>query len=295
MHSHLWSADVLLRRWSMKALGLIAHRDDTPRLLDRLRIEDDFEAQTWGTAALIATAGDRSMAELCADAGVERSTPFWLAARLYAPHHWINHHWQPTTVSLTDDEITLKWAIFLAGYDKAPEDMFSPRYDNRIFLGELNQHESPMLAEYSVWALWERPDLGFPDLRIAPDQFLKKPENARKWLYRLLLQSPNLGGQDLAIIEEYRTKEKSASAREGLAAGLAERMAPPLHNIALDWYDDESDASVQDILLSSMAAKSDENSDFTEVVRHRFVEAGAKGHLRKRLLAAAEGTNLYGH
>jgi hypothetical protein len=81
---------------------------------------------------------------------------------------------------LNDDDLTLEWATFLIGYGKAPPHLFHPKYDNEVFLGELNSHGNPEISEYSVWATWERPEYGFGHLKIPIDQFDKHPANVRK-------------------------------------------------------------------------------------------------------------------
>lgn len=69
IHSHLGSKEILLRRWSLKALGLIGHPDDMARIVSSLKVETDVEAQTWGAAALLSNADDRGIKEVCEEAG----------------------------------------------------------------------------------------------------------------------------------------------------------------------------------------------------------------------------------
>jgi hypothetical protein len=92
VHSHLHSQATLLRRWSLKALGLIGHPDDSVRIVARLRVEQDQEAQTWGAAALLRNADDQGVKEVCVAAGLEGGTAIALAARLYAPDRWLRKY-----------------------------------------------------------------------------------------------------------------------------------------------------------------------------------------------------------
>lgn len=292
IHSHMSCEDVVLRRWSLKALGLIGDRDDRVRIVKHLRIEHDLEAQTWGIAALLKNADDRTMTEVCREAGIENTTPLLLAARLYAPSHWILHHWTPVTVSLDTDDLTLKWAIFLAGYNRAPAELFHPRFANRIFLGQLNQHDSPEVSEYSIWALWERPDFGASDLTIPLERARQRPENARKWLYRLYMQAPLSVGLDPDALGEFR-KDESIPAREGLALGVVDLHDASFDQAVMEWYDEESDLGIRDTLLTAMAGHSDGNADFADLVQRRFSAAAPDSALRPRLLAASERTGLY--
>jgi hypothetical protein len=113
IHSHMGSPNVLVRRYAIKALALIGHPDDFQRIVDRLRIEDDALAQTWGVTGLVKHARERGLKELCAIAGLQKSSAIMLAARLYAPRSWLAANAEPISISLNDDELTLKWATFL--------------------------------------------------------------------------------------------------------------------------------------------------------------------------------------
>ena len=91
-----------------------------------MKVEDDAEAQTWGVTGLVKNAEGRGLREICELAGLGTSSAISLAARLYAPASWLAAHADDTRISLDNDDLTLKWAIFLIGYGKAPEDLFHP-------------------------------------------------------------------------------------------------------------------------------------------------------------------------
>lgn len=292
IHSHLWSDVTVLRRWSMKALGLIGHPEDTRRLIDRLRVEADIEAQTWGIAALLGNERHRSLKEICEEAGLDKNTALILAARLYAPKSWINDHSEEVRVSLHDDELTLKWAVFLIGYGKAPLELFDPRHSNEIFLGELNAHSSSDISEYSMWALWERPDYDARYLKVSLDEARRHPENARKWLYRLATQSPEIVNLDIEALSDL-SRDSSVPAREGLALGTSDLSAERFGRAVMDWYTREPNTGVRDILLTSMATQSRNNEDYRGLVASRFDKEQPDSPLRRRLLAASIGTPLY--
>lgn len=288
IHSFLGSADVLLRRWALKALALIGSPDDTARIVDRLRVEDDLEAQTWGTAGLLKSAGDRGLKEICAEAKLQNSKALVLASRLYAPTGWISKHADDIRVSLNDDDLTLKWAIFLAGYGRAPEELFDPRHANEVFLGELNQHDSAQISEYSVWALCEREEFGVSQLRIPLSEFGKRPENVRKWLYKLVAKAPAEAGLEPEAFSSLWRPEGSVSAREGLASSAA-KLGQPFAEAVLEWYDAEADVGVRENLLASMAANPEHHAHYQEAVADAFRRAEPDSRLRSRLLAASSG------
>ena len=219
IHSHMGGPDVAVRRWSLKALALIKSPEDTSRIVDRLKAELDPKARSWGVAGLVRQAKGKGLEAVCKEAGLDRDASLVLASRLYAPDEWIESQAKPVAISLQDDELTLEWATFLIGYDRAPPHLFHPRYDNEVFLGELNAHSSPEISEYSVWALWERPQYGFRHLKIPVHMFGKQPENFRKWLYRLMTKDPVSSGLSPDSVVQF-SLDGSISAKEGLAIGI---------------------------------------------------------------------------
>lgn len=292
LHSLMGSPHTLVRRWSIKALALIGHIDDFQRIVDRLRVEEDVEAQTWGVTGLVKHAQDRGLKELCEMANLPNSAAMTLAARLYAPADWIADHTEQPRISLDDDELTLKWAVFLIGYGRAPEDLFHPRFSNEVFLGELNAHDAPDISEYSVWALWERPDFGAGFSKIPLIRAREHQESVRKWLYRLATKSPEQAGLDPDALSVLR-QDDSSKAREGLAQGVVDLSPVLFGRGVLDWYSTEPDSQVQENLLVSMAAASATDADYADAVQERFGREQPDSLLRRRLLAASVGLPLF--
>ena len=292
IHSHLGSKNVLVRRWAIKALALIGHNDDFQRIVDRLKVESDVEAQSWGVTGLVKNARGRKLNEICRIAGLPNTSAFALAARLYAPTSWIAANVETPRISLTDDELTLKWAVFLIGYNKAPEDLFDPRFSNELFLGQLNAHGASDISEYSIWALWKRPEFGGAYSKIPLSAASNHPESVRKWLYRLATKSPVQVGLDPDRLAELR-QDDSDRAREGLALGIADLDPQRFGFEVLEWYTVESNAQVRENLVASMASISDRNTDYEDIVETHFGLEQADSPMRSRLLAASEGTPLY--
>lgn len=292
IHSHLDSKDTLVRRWSLKSLGLIGSPDDTHRIVNRIRLESDYEAVTWGTAALFATKHDKTLQEISKEAGFENDKSIRLAAQLYAPEKWSQDNLADTRVSLNDDIITLKWAIFLIGYNKAPVHLFDPKYSNDIFLGNLNQHDSPEVSEYSVWALWERPDFDAKHLSIPREKILKYPENIRKWLYRLITKPTPTISLTPEEVHDYYLNDTSP-ARDGLARGIVDANNGQFDNNIICWSGTETDPVIRLILLSGMAKRGDFNEVMQEIVQNEFQKSPQNSAFRQTLLAAAAGTSLY--
>jgi hypothetical protein len=292
IHSHLTSDQVLLRRWSFKALGLIGNPEDVYRMVAQLKVESDHETCSWGIAALIKTAGEADLGTICRKAGQSLDKSLTLAARLYAPASWIGRHWKPVTVSLEDDDLALKWAIFLVGYGKAAVDMFHSAHGNGVFLGELNLHGNAEVCEYSAWGLWQRKDLGAAHATVPLDAIAARPTNARKWLYRLYMRSPGEHGLDVDAFGALR-KAEVTGAREGLALGVADLTTGVYDDAVLDWFEDEKDFAISETLLVGMARHGARNPDFSCQVRATFKRMPPESAGRARLLAAAGGTTLF--
>lgn len=292
IHSLMASEDVLVRRWAIKALALIGNRDDFSRIAARLKAEDDLEAQTWGITGLVKNAEQRTLREICELARVEISAAMSLAARLYAPNSWLANNTDDPRISLDDDELTLKWAIFLIGYEKAPLDLFHPKHSNEVFLGELNAHPAPEISEYSVWALWERQDFGATQSKVPLSEAAKHPENVRKWLYRLGTQSPSDVGLDPDTLSDLR-RDRSPKAREGLAQGVVDLPPEAFGNEVLEWYSAEDDQRVRENLLVSMASRNAESRMYSEAVRGQYAKEPPDSPVRRRLLAASVNSPLY--
>ena len=292
IHSHLGSKNVLVRRWAIKALALIGHSDDFQRIVDRLRVESDVEAQSWGVTGLVKNARGRKLNEICRIAGLPNTSAFALAARLYAPTSWIAANVETPRIALTDDELTLKWAVFLIGYNKAPEDLFHPRFSNELFLGQLSAHGASDISEYSIWALWKRPEFSAVYSKIPLSAAFNQPESVRKWLYRLATKSPIQAGLDPDLLAELR-QDDSERAREGLALGVADLDPNKFGSEILEWYTTESNAQVRESLVAAMASINDRNIDYEDMVENHFGREQADSPVRSRLLAASEGTPLY--
>lgn len=290
IHSHLHAGDPLLRRWSFKALGLIGSADDVHRIVDRLKVESDHEAVTWGSAALFRKAGAKSLAQLAKEAGLDTDRALVLAARLYADEDWVKANIKPVSISLNDDPLILKWAIFLAGYDKAPASLFDPRYENEVFLGELNNHDTPEVSEYSLWALWERKEFGPRYARIDIGDVGKHNPSVRKWVYRLYAASPDIIGMDNQMVFDLRSNDHSAAV-EGLARGIVDVNDGRFDESILTWYAEERDPVIKATLISGIVRRADDNAVMSELAAEEF--SAARTPERNTMLAAAAGRGIY--
>ena len=293
IHSHMWGTDIPVRRWALKALALLNHPEDVRRIVDRLRAETDEKARSWGIAGLVRQAKDKGIEQVCKEAGLERDTVLLLASRLYAPSIWLESQVRPEAISIDDEDLVLEWATFLIGYGRAPPNLFDPRHENQVFLGLLNDHGNDEIAEYSVWALCQRSDLEFADLRVRIADFGGRPPNVRKWLYRVVTKDSQASGLSPDMIEQFR-RDGSVSAREGLAIGLTGVACGPDYDDAIvDWYAEEADEGIREMLVAGMAGRPDPSEAMKELISDRYMSAPAGERLQRKLLAAAVGAPMF--
>jgi hypothetical protein len=243
-------------------------------------------------AALIGVAGDRDLDQVFRESGLSNSLPLLLAGQLYANPKWTTDNYRPLLVPENSDRITMKWAVLLVAYGKAPPNLFSPRHDNRILLGDLNSHDVDEVAEHSTWALFEHPEYGAADYKIDLHKVPTLPPNVKKWAFRLLMTDPVVSRIDCDALGQFR-RDEDLPAREGLALGLDSFTAEGSHQVVLEWYEAEREEAVREILLEHMARQSG-NADYASSVAEAFQAAPEGGAVRGRLLAAAQGRPLYG-
>jgi hypothetical protein len=292
LHSLIGEKDASVRNWAYKALGMIGNRDDIERLVSRLREEPSMESQTWGMAGLLRLAKGASIQEISGRAGLQLSTPLILASRLYAPQGWwADEPLEPIDIS-NADPLTLRWATLLDGYGQAPPNLFSARHENRVLLAALNGHDVADVSEYSIWALWQRPDYGFSDLGMPIDALPSRPGNVRRWGYRLLLKDPSAAGVDESMLAEFR-QDSHPPAREGIALGLGAVRLHEMPAFVLDWLSEETEDQVRHTLLEQLAKQSASDGDFAEIVEAEFRKEPVDSPLQQRLFAATEGLPLY--
>lgn len=287
----LWHPRIIVRRWAYKAIGRLGDLGDLESLLARARAEEDPENQTWVMVAIVSLSGELSIREICEKARVEETRPLLLAARLFAHERWLKANPYSGLIRVDQaDDLTLKWGALLAGYDRAPDNLFHPRCENRTLLGVLNEHSAPEVSEYSVWALWKNELYGPADMRIGIAEIRKQPPNVRRWINRLLTKRPEHLNPDILADLVW---DCSTVAREGLAQGLRENWIPGSSDLVRSWYEREAEQHIVYLLLEHMSAFSDEDEAYRETVQQIYMVEDSTVELRRRLLAAAQGTRLH--
>lgn len=285
----VFTGSPMVRRWCYKALAHLGRAEDIKTLSERMRTESDQENQTWIMSAIFSLSRAGTVLDVCREAGAEYSDAMALAALLYGKGaiERIGSDLPQVNVD-TADALTLKWCALLAGYEKAPPNLFHPHFENRALLGVLNAHDVAEVAEYSVWALWKSPEFTMGDLTIPSDQYLSRPENVRRWTNRLIAKNPPFLAANLDLFDDL-CDDYALKAREGLALGIRDIHIPELQPHVMRWFGREDDGDLRELILEHMAVSDDGDTALFELLYDQYSRAEVGGSLRRRLRAAVSG------
>ena len=126
------------------------------------------------------------------------------------------------------------------------------------------------------------------DLAIQPHQYLSQPENVRRWTNRLIAQTPSFLAANLDLFDDLYD-DAALKAREGLALGIRDVHIPELQPHVMQWYGQEIDTDLREIILEHLAVSDDGDTDLFDLLYDQYNRAEAEGSLRRRLRAAVSG------
>ena len=171
-------------RWTFNAIALAGSKSEnllpTLEAIERNSRDDDVLGA--GVAALIALTNPPSVIEELAKINIPLQGAPLLAAAQQSDafmDELSKNRVKPDTASASE----LRFATILVGLNKAPKNLFEPRHDNETIVGVLNDHDDKLVAQYSIWAISENPDLSIKHLKIPIADTSSKPENIRGWIY----------------------------------------------------------------------------------------------------------------
>jgi nucleoside phosphorylase len=190
------------------------------------------------------------------------------------------------------DPPELRLAGILVGLDKAPENLFSLNAFNREAIGELNLHPDSIVAQYSIWATYENPNLGLKNLRLPLHDVEAKAPNVRKYVYQLAVKDVQTAHDNYEFLV-LGSEDPAPEARAGLATGLRGIYFDGLEGLVTDWFKDEEVERVKQRLLEHMARNADNCAAYAAPAMRAYEAADAGSLTRARLEAAARNTSLY--
>jgi hypothetical protein len=207
-----------------------------------------------------------------------------LAALQHVKPEQINLSALPVDVEKAVPE-TIKAALVVVGLDRAPSNLFHPRYSNAEIVKVLGKHDDAMVSQYSVWAITENPSLGVSDLGVDLRNIDGLPKNVRGWVYRLLAMSEDAARKHLDLIE-HGSKDDSVEARSGLALGLRDTFFDQLATVVLNWLTIERDPQVRQNLLDHVITHTGRSPIYAEHAVDAYQRARASERERMRGTAA---------
>lgn len=185
----------------------------------------------------------------------------------------------------------LRAAIVLTGRGKAPEYLFLERHPNQIALSELNQHDDPTVAKYSLWGMAEL-KMGFSFLKIDMSEYDACDAQVRKWILRLLFSDERALSQNIDLIW-HGAQDQDVEVREEAAIGLRTCYVEGACPDILRWYHSESNEQVSHALLDHFANFAMRNTKYAEIVKVIYEREHFRSPLRGRIEASVAGTELY--
>ena len=183
-------------------------------------------------------------------------------------------------------------ALVAVGLNRAPENLFHPRYANADLVKKLSAHDQELVIQYAVWAINENPNLGIDHLAFNLCDLPSLAPSIRGWTYRLYGEAAIDPGLKHDIIEE-GSKDFDVEARMNLARGLRGIWYDGLEEVTSPWWHDEAEASVREEILDHMVRQASECSEYERLAVEQFDAALPNDPSLKRLRAAAAGTPLF--
>lgn len=278
--------DPKVQRWVLNALAQIGDAKCRHTILSALEVHsNDPEIVTAGVAALlkISKNPDSELRKLNFPGQI-----ITLAALQHLSPEQLNLSSLPVDVEKAAVEPILA-ALVVVGLDRAPSNLFHPRYTNAEIVKVLGRHDSAMVSQYSVWAITENPHLGVDDLGVDLRDIEGLPENVRGWIYRLLALSGDTALKRLDLIE-HGSKDSSVVVRSGLALGLKDTFFSRLPVVVLNWLTTELDPQVRQNLLDHVITHASRSPAYEEHALDAYRRATTE---RERMRGTAAKTGLF--
>lgn len=281
-----------VRRWALNALALIGTKVQVASIVEAIqRNRNDPDILAAGISALCSLLDNEEARKILASADLPLEGPILLAATQHSDN--FEEELRATRINIEKASVSeLRLAGILLGLNRAPENLFHPRFDNNQIIGELNRHEDRIVAQYSVWATHENPKLGLRDLRLDLRDIESCPPNVRKYIYRLISFDAETAKNhyDYLVVG---SEDDAVEARAGLALGLRDVYFDSLEKLIFDWYADEDSEDVKHRLLEHMAANADKCPGYEAPVLAIYRGANQNSLTRSRLESAARKTDFY--
>jgi hypothetical protein len=287
------SVDEKVRRWTLATLALVGRKDqctyaiqqiirnfnEEPKVLTAaIAALYKFDPENAGALVTGMNALSPTMINLAALQSIDRS--------ILLPNDFV--------VDIERAEpLELQQSLILVGLDKAPANLFDPNHSNKKLVFELGQHTQPMVAQYSIWAAAENPNLSSKDVGIDFRDLAGQPANVRSYAYRLFAGDQVKTSVNHEVIC-MGSKDRDHEARLGLSVGISSTFYDSISEVAVDWFYEEEAADIQLNILDHIVSNSEKEPEYARIGLEEFEQASNDAEKRSRMLAAAAGTELHG-
>lgn len=294
--ARLYDNSKKVTRWALNAIALLGQQNckiNSDAIVHTI-IENNSNPEVLcaAFAALFSICGDEEALKIIKERKLPLEDAFILSASQYSSSMFDEIAKKKINLDYAPD-LDLKNVAVLIGLDKAPENIFHPKYPNKDVLGKLNLHDNKKVAQYSIWALVENENYNIEDLGLEIKDVESFSENVRAWIYKLMIEKEELALKHKSYIFEVASKDTSNEAREGLASSLIDIYFPQLEECTIDWVNTEQDSEVKALLYDHMASVAYRCPAYKTQVENRYKAYGIGSLERLRLESASEGTNMY--
>jgi len=279
-------------RWALNSLALLRTNGDVRPILDAIKNNrNDPDVLAAGISALAALSDAETVKICLSQADLPLEGMVLLAATQHSDGFQVQLRAAKVDIEIASPS-ELRLASVLVGLNRAPEHLFSPRFQNRQIIGQLNRHPDDFTAQYSVWAISENPGMSLADLGMKLHDVEARPENVRGYVYQLATANEDTARSNYEFLVA-ASQDPSVDARQGLATGIRDVYFDSMEKLVFDWIPDEVSDAIRERLFEHMAANVARFSGYEDAALAAYETYSNSPVARARLAAAARGTELY--
>lgn len=282
--------DEKVRRWALNALARFGREPTCIEAVVQILRDYSHEPQTAAAAIAAIYRMSRKASAILRTLSFDEQM-VTLAALQHVDANNLDLSALPLNVETASPDL-LRLALLIVGLDRSPINLLNPRHTNAEMVKVLGGHDDDVVSQYSVWAITENESLGLRDLGIDIRTVEQQHANVRSWLFQLIAMTPKDAEQHFEYIE-LGSRDPTPEARVGLALGLRDTFFDGLEALVLDWFTTEHDQDVSQHLLDHIVRQSRFCPSYEAMATEIYEKEPAGSSLRKRMEAAAAGTELY--
>lgn len=283
--------DEKVRRWALNAIAQLGREQFCLTVVLDVLKRYSHEPQTAAAAIAGIFRLTRKPEEVLARMDLFDPQMITLAALQHVEPSKLNLSSLPVNIEISTAD-QLKLGLLVVGLDRAPLNLFHPKYDNAQIVRVLGQHDDAIVSQYTIWAIAENPSLGLRDLGVDIRSVEQLPPNVRSWIFRLIGMSRGDAEGNREYIE-VGMRDPETEARVGLAMGLRDTFFDGLDPLVLDWLTSEPDQEVRHTLLDHLVKQAGRSAAYESMVLQLYEAEAIGTPLQLRMEASAAGTPIF--